>query len=209
METSKMTIHRALAELKLIDAKITKAIGEVIPAAIHQKDKKINGHLTQEEFKAQAESKYQQANDLLERKTKIKSAIVASNSVTKVKIGERELTVADAITEKANIVVKKQLIGTLETRHKQVVALLQENNDKVSKNCQIILEHTFGKDNTKVSKDDMEAVRKPFMEQNEFHLFDPLKIEEKINKLTLEVTTFEADVDATLSESNAVTFIQI
>lgn len=205
----KMTIHRALAELKLIDAKIQKAIDEVQPVEIHQKDKKIGGYMTQDEFKSQAESKYQSAIDLISRRTTIKSVIVKSNATTTLKVGEKEMTVANAITEKGNIASKKTLINILQARFKAATSRLNQQNEIVNKNCQIILEHTFGKDNTKVAASDMDSVRKPFMDSNEFHLFDPLKIQDKIAGMEKEVSEFEANIDAALSESNAVTFIEI
>jgi hypothetical protein len=71
------------------------------------------------------------------------------------------------------------------------------------------LEAALGKDNVKAGKDDVEAIRKPYIEANEFHLFDPLKVEETVEKLEKEVSEFEAEVDAVLSEANAVTFIEI
>jgi len=205
----KVTIHRALAELKLIDSRIEKAITDISPTAIYQKDKLIGGYVKPEDFKSDALSKYTSAIDLIKRKQKIKALIVESNAKTKVKVGEVEMTVAEAITEKDNVKFKKTLVQTLQSKHNRITAALNENNEKVNKNCQVILEHTFGKDNTKVSPSDMESVRKPFMESNEFHLFDPLGVDKKVDELSKEVNTFEMEIDAVLSESNAVTFIEI
>lgn len=39
----KVTIHRALSELKVIDARIKSAINEVLPSATFQNEKKIGG----------------------------------------------------------------------------------------------------------------------------------------------------------------------
>jgi hypothetical protein len=47
------------------------------------------------------------------------------------------------------------------------------------------------------------------MESNEWHLSDPLNIVDKIDALEKEVSEFETEVDATLSEINAITFIEI
>lgn len=205
----KVTIHRALSELKLIDAKISRAIQEIAPSSFHQKDKKINGHIELETFKTNAQSSFDSANDLIKRKTLIKTAIVKSNSETKIKIGEREMSIADAITEKANIKIKKDFVANLKQKHKTVISAMTENNNKVNSNCQIILEATFGKENVKAGKEDLDAVRKPFMEANEFHLFDPLKIEEKIAAMEKEIGEFELEIDSVLSESNATTMIEI
>ena len=47
------------------------------------------------------------------------------------------------------------------------------------------------------------------MDANEFHLFDPLKVAEKVESMEKEVADFEMEVDAVLSEINAVTFIEV
>jgi len=204
----KMTIHRALSELKLIDAKIEKQINEVLPSGILQKGKLVNGYIQETEFEKAAKSKYDSVNDLINRKNKIKSAIVAANGVTQVKVAEKQMTIADAINFKAVIKFKKKLIETLRQRHKQAVGELNKHNEAVNQNVQRILEATFGKENVKVGKEDVEAVRKPYLEANEFHLFDPLKVDETVEKLEKEVSEFEAEVDAVLSEINAITIIE-
>jgi len=203
-----MTIHRALSELKLIDAKIEKAIGAISPTGMHQKGKLINGQIKEEDFAHNAQSYYDSALDLMARKTAIKSAIVQSNGTATVTIGGNSMTVADAINAKAILKFKKKLIDTLAGRHKSVLAGLNQNNDVVNKNVQQLLEAALGKDAVKAGKDDVESIRKPYLEANEFHLFDPLKVEDKIKALEKEMGDFEADVDAVLSESNAVTFIE-
>lgn len=204
----KMTIHRALSELKLIDAKIEKAIAAVNPTGMHQKEKLINGQATQEAFAKDAQGYYDSALDLMSRKTAIKSAIVQSNGVTQVTVGGKQMSVADAINAKAIIKFKKKLIETLSGRHRSVLAGINNNNSMVQQNCQKLLEAALGKDAVKAGKEDVEAISKPYLSANEFHLFDPIKVEDKIKTLEKEMGDFEADVDAVLSESNAITFIE-
>lgn len=209
MTKQKMTIHRALSELKLIDSKIEKQINEIVPSGIYQKGKLINNYVKEEDFSNSAKSKFDSVNDLIERKNTIKSAIVEANGVTKVKVAGKEMTIADAINFKAVVKFKKKLIETLKARQQQAVAQLNQQNTIVEQNVQRILEATFGKENVKAGKDDVESVRKPYMEANEFHLFDPLKVSEKIELMEKEVGDFEMEVDAILSEINAVTFIEV
>lgn len=204
----KMTIHRALSELKLIDAKIEKAIAAVNPSGIYQKDKLINGQTKEEEFEKDAKGYYDQALSLIARKTMIKSAIVQSNGKATVVIAEKTMTVADAINAKATVKFKKTLIQSLVGRHRAVVANMNNNNTLVQQNVQKLLEAALGKDAVKAGKDDVESIRKPYLEANEFHMFDPLAVNKKIEHLEKEIGEFEADVDAVLSESNAVTFIE-
>jgi hypothetical protein len=204
----KMTIHRALSELKLIDAKIEKAIASITPTGMHQKEKLVNGQVTQEQFAKDAQGYYDQALDLMRRKTAIKSAIVQSNGTAQVTVGGKQMSVADAINAKVIVKFKKRLIQYLTERSRSVVAGMNNNNTLVNQNLQRLLEAALGKDAVAAGKGDVDAIRKPYLEANEFHLFDPLKVDDKIKDLEKEIGDFEADVDAVLSESNAVTFIE-
>lgn len=205
----KISLHRALSELKLIDAKIEKLILEIEPNGLKQKGKMINGYYEEEDFSKNAKSKFQAVNDLIERKVKIKAAIVKANAETMVTIGEREMTIADAITYKSIVAYKKSLIESLKSKFARTKKEMEHKNLLLEQNLQKVLEATFGKDNVKITKDDVEAVRKPFLESNEWLLADPLKVESTIERLEQEVGDFESEVDAVLSEINAVTLIEI
>jgi hypothetical protein len=209
MEKRTMTIHRALSELKLIDSKINKQISEIVPTGITQKGKLVNGHIKEDDFAKSAQSKFDSVNDLIKTKTSLKSAIVKANAETTVKIGDKTMTIADAINFKAVISYKKSLVDVLKARYNQSVALLNTNNDKVEKNLQAILEAALGKENVKTSKEDVDAVAKPFLEANQYLLVDPLKVADVIESIEKEVSEFEAEVDAALSEVNAITTIEI
>ncbi len=209
MEKQKMTIHRALSELKLMDSKIEKQILEIKPCGIFQKEKMINAHVKPEDFQKKAQSNFDSINTLITRKNLIKTAIVQSNSKTIVNIANKEMTVAEAINFKAIIKYKRDFIDSLKSELQKAIGKMNKKNEEAEAKLQQILEATFGKENVKVGKDDVDMVRKPFMESNEYYLFDPLKIEEKIETMENEVDEFEAEVDAILSESNAVTIIEI
>jgi hypothetical protein len=114
----KMTIHRALSELKLIGLRIEKAIDQFNPSGIMQKEKLVNGVHTQEHFTATVTENYQSVNALIDRRNKIKSAIVTANSNTKCSVGGKEMTIAEAINYKAIVLFKKKLIETMAKKHR-------------------------------------------------------------------------------------------
>lgn len=205
----KMTIHRALCELKLIDSKIQNQINELVPVGIYQKGRLVNGVFKEDEFKTFAQSKFDSVTDLIQRKSKIKTAIVHANSNTTLKVGEKTMTIADAINFKSLINWKRTLMDRLKSQHNGTMANLNNNNNIVEGNIQKILEATFGKENVKVGKEDVDAVRKPYLEANEWHLFNPINVSEKIESINKEVSDFEMEIDAALSEINAITFIEI
>jgi len=212
MTKVKMTIHRALSELKLIDARIEKAIDVVEPTGLMQLNKPVNGFYPKDEFETDVKAKYQSVTDLIDRKNFIKSAIVKANGKTTVKIGEKIMTIADAINFKTVIAVKKTLLNTLTQKHNAVKAKFTKENEKINnvalENAKIMIGKQ-GDDRVKPNDEDVKNIVEPFVKRNEFHLVDPLKIEELTEKLQNEVNEFEAEVDAVLSEINAITIIEI
>lgn len=208
----KMTIHRGLAELKLIDSKIEKQILQFEGLGIKQKDKPVRTNtvvVSQDDFENKAKSSYDSIMSLIKRKSEIKAAIVAINTETLVKINDVEMSIADAITHKSNISLIKQFIAKMKSNHTQVTGALNNNQNVTDTNLQKLLEASFGKDNTKVSKEDIDNISKPFLDNNTWTLVDPLKLSEKIESLDKGISAFEMEVDAALSEINAVTYIEI
>ena len=212
METQKMTIHRALAELKLIDSRIEKAINVVEPTGLMQKDKPVNGFYAKDDFEKDVKAKYQSVTDLINRKNSIKSAIVKANGTTNVVIGTKTMTIADAINFKTVITVKKNLIARLTEKHNHVKAKFNQENEKINnvalENAKIMIGKQ-GDDSVKPNDEDVKNIVEPFVKRNQYHLIDPLKIEELVVKLQSEVEEFEVEVDAVLSEINALTQIEI
>ena len=206
-----MTIHRALAELKLIDSKIEKAISVIEPTGIMQVNKLVNNFYKKEDFENDAKSKFQSVIDLIERKNKIKSAIVTANGVTEVNISGIKMTIADAINFKSIIVFKKNLIETLIKKHNAIKSKFIIENEKIEKialeNAKIMIGKE-GDNKVKPTDEDVKNIIEPFIKRNEFHLVDPLKVEQLTEKLQKEVSDFEVEVDAVLSEVNAITIIE-
>lgn len=209
MSDNKMTIHRALAELKLIDARIEKGIGEIEPTGIQVKGKLVNGAHDRESFENEAKSKFQSVTDLIERKLKIKSAIVKANAETMITVAGKSMTIADAINYKQIVGVRRMLANTLLNKHKSKETTMEHNNAKIESNALQLAGAALQKDNVKIGDNDAVAITKPYIEANEFHLVDPLGVRSKADKIIEEVEKFEVEIDATLSEINATTFIEI
>lgn len=207
----KVTIHRALSELKIIDDRIQKSISTLEPVGLMQKGKKVNNQYDQDEFENKAKSKYQSAVDLIKRKNEIKTKIVDSNANTKVKIGDEIMSVADAITKKTTIDFRKMLLERLKNVRNQAQSRANTENERIKEvalnNAQIMLGKEGG--DVKPNDKDVENIMNPFIERNEIQIVDPLGVEDLIEKLEREIEDFETEVDAVLSESNAITFIEL
>ena len=59
-----------------------------------------------------------------------------------------------------------------------------------------------------VDSEAMKALRKTYIENNTYDLVDPMDIAKIIEALDAEINEFNAEVDAALSVSNALTVIE-
>ena len=211
MTTEKMTIHRGLAELKLLDNRIEFAInGGVYCVANKHSNEKING-VPVDEYKSVMQGYYDKATDLIKRRNAIKRAVVLSNAITKVMINGIEYTVAEAIEMKNHGVEFDELM--LEALQKQYMKaqaeILRQNGTDLEKRAEQYVIGIYGSKEGKTNTDDFEKTKKDFISANSYELIDPIKILDKINKLEESINAFKAEVDAVLSVSNAVTEIEI
>ena len=168
-----ISVTRALAELKTLDDRISKAANNGY-IAMTVGGKVVGTNRTQDEVEKAVKESYQSFNDLVTRRNKLKCAIVKSNAETKVKIGDKELTVAEAIERKNSIVFEEQMIQSLSVQLRQATAQVEKVNAEANQRLNQMLEVNLGKDR-KTSEEDYEAISKPFMAKNEAKLVDPLK----------------------------------
>ena len=74
------------------------------------------------------------------------------------------------------------------------------HNEQMQKQLLQLLNATYSKSETEVSKDDHDKIAIPFKANNEAILIDPLDIKKKISELDEEIDMFESEVDIALTE---------
>ncbi len=202
-----ISIHRALAELKLLDKRIIKSISDAPSFCVPIKngDKTI-GNDSLENYKKKIKGSFDSTLALIERREQIKAKIMYSNAVTKVKVAGEEMTVAEAIEKKNNLKYKKQLLDRLKRDYYHASNRIEDENSELLDRLESFLKATLG-DNP--SKKEIESVSELFIEKNELKLYDPLDIEKEITALEEEIDGFLMEVDFVLSESNSKTTIEI
>ncbi len=206
-----MSIQRALAELKLLHSRIGRTIDDSNLIISYKKSsKKVNNIDTPDEYAEKAKSSFQSITDLIERRRKIKSAIVESNAKKVVVISGKEYSVASAIERKESIVYQKTLLANIERQYMNALVSAQRANDAVQIKLDDLLLITLGKEGKqKASSDEIEMISKPYLEQNQHEILDVLKLGDKIKALKEEIESFVSEVDYVLSESNVITQIEI
>lgn len=206
--TKQITVHAALGELKKISQRIDKAIynSKFIGTKKKSADKVNDTTMSVDDFIIDSVGNYQSITDLIALRDKIKSAIVLSNATTKLTVGEKEMTVAEAIEYKTSIEFKIDLLHRMKNQYKEAVAHVNRYNERVEENLDSQVSNLAGKDS---NKSNLAGYMEEYRKQNSWVVVDPLNLKAKIDTLEEEITDFETNVDVALSISNATTFISI
>ena len=214
MTKEKMTIHKALAELKTMDDRINKAIRETTYVlAVKHSAEKING-MTVANFKDKMKSGYQKVMDLIARRDAMKRAVVLSNATTKVQVGDKEMTVAEAIEMKNHgMEFRSQMLYQMNSAYLAAQNDLARNGgealEKKAEQYVLAVIAAQPKDSKmSVDSDAMKALRQTYIENNTYDLVDPMDIAKVMETLDAEINEFNAEVDAALSVSNALNVIE-
>jgi len=203
-----MTLTRALATIKQLDKQIQNDIGLLAPCSFT-----INSKLdydyskTPEEFIVQYKSARQSITAKQRNQEIIKQALHKANIETKFTLGGVIYTIASALTTKANLPVTERIIS-------QLLSQLQRTNDKVERIEQDVEKKVQQQlnsqgSNSQKSKDYIESTKKDFEK-----LYGPVPVNlvetlEEVKKMQSDVQKFKSEIDMTLSEVNASTFITV
>ncbi len=218
--SEKMLVTQALDERDLLVKKIRDKIekAKFADTIKHNEEKVIETRVSREEFSKDAESAFQQIQDLISRFQKIDAAIVASNATTMIKTSFGDYTVAGAISLRSRLrskgsfdgqsdfesVLRKKLENDLE---KNVMIASCKNMD-LQKAADGMRLSILGKD-SKVKNDKPLEVVDAYISENTTEVVDPLDIRKKVEKLREKRDTLLTELDTQIKVSNATTFIEI
>ena len=209
-----MTVHKALAELKIIDDRILNAISNVVfVTAVKNGTKKIDG-VDINSYNESVRSSYQKANDLINRRNALKRAVVMSNAVTKVMVAGVEYTVAEAIDMKNHgLDGMKMMLNTMARQYRDATYNFNRNTgESLEEKANQYVMNILGSQGGSADKTDakqVQALHDAFVANNEFIMIDPLNVEKCIEDAQNKIAEFETEVDAALSVSNSLTTIDI
>jgi ribosomal protein L17 len=209
-----MEVSRALAELKRLDDKITRAISSStfvgVQVGLNDKAQVHNAKgTTVDQLKATIQGAYDSVTELFNQRSKIKAAIVKSNAVTLVKVGAVEMTVAEAIELKRSIENKRNLLNIMKKQSASAQQVIAQLDATLEAAIDSNLKTLYGSDKTKQDKDAYDFVAKPQRDTKAPSLIDPIKLVDKIALVEEEVSLVDTELDFTLSISNAKTLIEV
>lgn len=148
----KLTVTRALTELKTLDARINRKIQEGVFIGFTTGRNPVRGYKNNEEFERDVKANYQSIQDLIKRRNIIKRTIVLSNANTYIEIAGKRMTVAEAIERKNSIQYEKELLKQMEKEYDYVISVHADETERVKEKLDELLKKTFG-DGTKPSID--------------------------------------------------------
>lgn len=212
MTTENMSIHKAMVELKTLDKRIKDRIrSSTFAIANKHSNDKVNGEPVAV-YKEDTQSAYQSVLDMIKRHEAIKRAVVMSNATKKIKVADKEYTVAEAIYMKTQGTV---FLDYLKEKIAKDLSNAQANceikNSNLDDRAYTHVTNLFGGANDKkmVLTDEMEEERKRFLESQVYELVDPIDAKKQLEELEAKISVFRDEIDAALSCSNAVTEITI
>ncbi len=203
--SQQMSVTQALPELKLLEKRIDKVMDSIQDWC---KVSHNGAPVDKEKHKKETDAQLQSFMDLVKRRDAIKRAIILSNAQTKVKIGQFEGTVAEAIEYKKSIQFKRSLLEGMKSCLTNKREEYERMKGQVDSRLERLLQSELGKD-VKTNPETISALTTSFRENNKVELVDPLDLAVKIQSLEDELDAFETNVDWVLSQANATTMIQV
>lgn len=213
-----ITIHRALSQLKTTQARIEdKFEKDIYVSSTIGKTNMAEGRPV-DAVKREILANFDSMQQLLKNYQTLKLAIIRSNSgiteeSTNIKTGNvegMELTVAEAIAiQKYVLPLENQFVRRLESQLNNAKRTIEMTNSQANTEITAVLEALSNKDSKNLDPGQVNTITEAY-QQNKFRqLVDPLDLAEKIRKLRDKLDALSVGVDAFLSESNAISRINV
>ena len=211
MTTEKMTIVSALSELKVLNSRITDEIATATFCDVNKHVMRTLKGKNLTDARAEMQGSYDKITALINRNNAIKKAVTKANAETSVKIGDEQMTIAEAIYMKqTGIQLMKKLLVTMTSQYTKAKATIEYNNgDTLTQNCEAYIVKLFGAGDNKSVSADIEAAKAKYIEENTVDLIEGVDTAKAIEALKNKIDTFEANVDAAITVANATTIIEI
>lgn len=213
---AKITLTRALVELKTLDERIQKATNQQFVGLVKGTDKKptIGMYKDVEQMERSFTANFNQVNDLMKRRQKIKSALVLANANTMLTVNGIPMSIADAIDSKRIAEFRAQLIRSIRQQISNASNAIEKNRVDMEANIQAQIDRILGndqkgKDAVSQNKDMIETIRTTMFNLHDMKIVDPNKLVDDIERLSNELEAFISEIDFSLSEVNAKTEIEI
>lgn len=214
-QSKTLTVQEALNELKVLDKRIERKLGDTTYVGVVQEDKLVypaSSKGDKDKFISDAKSSIDSLLDLIAYRHALKAGVLRSNALTEVVIGDKTMTVAEAIDYKTSIQSEKDLVQVLVNDLTKATAKMTSINDYIDMALEKKQNSLLGSDKDNKNSD----VIKFLKEQAEKEKATVLELEvgkalvSDYTKAKLDsIEQFEQTVDFKLTASNVATEITV
>ncbi len=203
MSENELTVTRALAELTTIKKRVEKLTNNTTFIGT-----RTTGQAWKD-FRPETRANWQTIIDLQNRYNNIKFAIIRSNAMTRVTVAGMDLTVAEVIVMKECMTQKKILLKSLRLQREGTTRYVEQHEKEVQKQLDKLLEGLCRNQDGNKDQNQITAVSDTYRKNNKCEVVDPINIDGEIETLDKAIDSFNGEVDFVLSESNALTRIDL
>lgn len=206
---TQITVFEGLTQLKLLKKRIEELTNQLVIVSVVQGEQVPPGFGSVRDFVNKSGRDLQSVQDLITRRSRIKSALVKSNATTEIKVNGGVMTVAEAIELKNSIDFKVNLLDKIKKMWYNSKALAERNNQNVQQQANASVANLVGDNKDTPDQASVDALMEMFLKRNLWKVVAPNSIESTIEELEAEINGFLSEVDARLNESNATTLIEV
>lgn len=217
-KTERMLVCNALDERDFLRKKIISAINSTYFIACKRvKDDKVRttGYTDPKTFENEAKSSYQSITDMIDRYTRLDTAITLANASTEIKLSDDTvMTRAAAISMRKALVgdtstdFTGRLISVLERQFASVSATANELNAKADRELEQYKDNMTSGDKAKELTPTVTQTLESLVADNRADIIDPIGVEKEIKKLEDKYETLKKELDSAIKVSNATTFVE-
>ena len=214
----RLLVTQALDERDLLNKKINDKIKTAIFVDVvkHNEETVLNRRVDRETFQKEAQSSFQQINDLIERYKNIEAAIVESNANTFIETSYGKFSIAAAIALRNRLRGDLKFDGkadfetTLYQKMKRAyddcITTMELKNEALAETAEQMRLSILGRE-SKVKNDKPLEVVETYIKENSMELADPLNIVSKMEQLQERKDKLLSELETQIKVSNATTFI--
>ena len=220
MSTVTMTLQEALAKKKIYESQIEKRLSggaygqtygdSVFVCYARETDTTING-INRDEFVDKMKADFVSLQHLISNLSRLKVAINASNATTKITVGGKEYTVADAIARYRALDTEKGFLNACVNQYSAITRKIADNNDKINNpdNISRYMSNMLNSESAKKNEALYTTILEDYKKNNIVYLIDPNNFKDELGGMADELNKFESEIHTALVASNVKTTITV
>lgn len=196
MAQVEMSLHRVIAEIKSQEAKLAAINSTSFVATA------ASGADGIDTYKKQSQAAIDKISSAMKNLAALKAARNKANTSVVVKIAGKELTIDEALSQKAALPYKQQLVNVLQSQYNQAEQLVKNADAQIEQKVNQNIAQMFS-GTKKATEDEIALIRNTVSKANKQEIVATDGLKTLIDNLKKEIEEFTTEVDFVLSEANA------